>query len=84
MRIHFVQKRLSESAIKEFLPQHTEKQRDNGVSVSLCKLLFIKSLRKKKIQAIYFKIHGSYFKIYGLYFLLFALCFLEKGLSCFP
>ena len=82
--IHFAQKRLSESAIKGFLPQHAEKQRDNGVSASLCKLLFIKSLRKQKIQAIYFKISAFYFEIYGLYFLLFALCFLEKGLSCFP
>jgi len=82
--IHFAQKRLSESAIKGFLPQHTEKQRDNGVSASLCKLLFIKSLRKQKIQGTYFEISALYFKIYGLYFLLFALCFFEKGLSCFP
>ena len=80
----FCAKKLSESAIKGFLPQHTEKQRDNGVSVSLCKLLFIKSLRKQKIQAIYFKISAFYFEIHGLYFLLFALCFFEKGLSCFP
>ena len=53
-------------------------------SASLCKLLFIKSLRIQKIQAIYFKISAFYFEIYGLYFLLFALCFFEKGLSCFP
>ena len=84
MCIHFAQKRLSESAIKGFLPQHTEKQCYNGFSVKLCKLLFIKFLRMQKIQAMYFKIKGTYFKIYGLYFLLFALCFFEKGLSCFP
>jgi len=64
--IHFAQKRLSESAIKGFLAQHAEKQRDNGVSASLCKLLFIKSLRKQKIQAIYFKISAFYFEIHGL------------------
>ena len=69
---------------KGFLPQHTEKQRDNYFFASSCKLLFIKSLRKQKIQAIYFKISAFYFEIYGLYFLLFALCFFEKGLSCFP
>ena len=40
-----------------------------------CKLLFIKGLKTRKIQGIYFEISALYFKIYGLYFLQDALCF---------
>ena len=40
-----------------------------------CKLLFIRYLRRRKIQGTYFKISALYFKIYGLYFLQHALCF---------
>ena len=76
----FCAKKLSESAIKGFLPQHAEKQRDDGVSVNLCKLLFIKSLRIQKIQAIYFKISALYFEIHGLYFLRSPLCFFRQAL----
>ena len=43
---------------------------ENREFLAFCKLLFFRSLKKQKIQAIYFE-------IYGLYFLRSALCFFQ-------
>ena len=48
---------------------------ENREFLAFCKLLFFRSLKKQKIQAIYFKIQGTYFKISALCFLRSALCF---------
>ena len=50
---------------------------ENREFLAFCKLLFFKSLKKQKIQAIYFEIYGLYFKISALYFLRSALCFFQ-------
>ena len=52
---------------------------ENREFLAFCKLLFFRSLKKQKIQAIYFEIYGLYFKISALYFLRSALCFFSTS-----
>ena len=52
---------------------------ENREFLAFCKLLFFRSLKKQKIQAIYFEIYGLYFKISALYFSQQAMCFFLRG-----
>ena len=56
---------------------------ENREFLAFCKLLFFRSLKKQKIQAIYFEIYGLYFKISALYFKISALYFLRSALCFF-
>ena len=54
---------------------------ENREFLAFCKLLFFRSLKKQKIQAIYFEIYGLYFKISALYFSQQAMCFFAWRIS---
>ena len=47
-----------------------------------CKLLFIRCLKRRKIQGTYFKISALYFKIYALCFFAHGLCFFRCPVPC--